>query len=753
MRRTLLLSFAASVTAMVPTVVSTPAAADGHPREAGELLDTAQAHEAALRIACSSEKARRYYAGTLRDLEQRRWGLLRSSIADDTIALAGDAVYDAARRGHGDGEAFARFIGASRAPDKCTTSELEGARRALAESDRALDATAVSACASRPIAERREDPACALALAARSALDGDEDLAREHLADLVATLTFDRVYDGKVLSSPQRDELFRRMALSLRAVIVTADDDDPTIFDDVTHAFGAIDLDEVHPGRCKDGELVKDLAHASLSSQDAFCLATRPDLDLTKVAAKLTGPTGEAHVSDLEELVHITQAFERGIAEDGAAHAHPEERDERIAEALLCSVPLTSAETAYADCTTGAARSTKAGTFKLTIGGESWDIAVSGRGAATRLVVTSSTRASVSTVIAGGLEALHVRSNIEALVGDELLGEEPAPEAVRELAAASLRLRRVAAALDRVPVESNDDYFMALIDALPAIAHQVKPSSRPGPKAGGAAPPPDTCAAPSTAFDRIRCVTRHRGALRPLLVAAEQQRVRDLALRAGAAFVPSDDPRPCGSGSYGRLFTAVAAQLPEEGEAAPDALAAQQLRSAAGELSRCEGAHASSSLDTGLEWIPSPALRASWNSAYVNAWGGDGFRVAPSLDALIARVRLTPRASRSYVGLQGSVVDLFAPLSELAMRRGDLRYDGQSRLFIELLRPRVEVTVGLPALSRHVLLSGGFSLRTVAPFRGADGVARYRPVWSKAAEASEGFAGFIEYNLGAKYVF
>lgn len=265
-------------------------------------------------------------------------------------------------------------------------------------------------------------------------------------------------------------------------------------------------------------------------------------------------------------------------------------------------------------------------------------------------------------------------------------------------------------------------------------------------------------------------------ALRPLLAAAESGAARELATRAAALWIPNDEPAPCSRhGTYARFLAALVAQMPDDGARSEghDAFAAQQLRPAALEFVRCHAAsgveRAATSegpLGISLDWRPSPALRVSWNGAYKNATG-DGWRILPSLDVLVARVRFTPRAANGYAGLQMSLVDLMAPFMELAFRRQDLVYDNEANLWLEVIKPRVELTVGAPAVTHRVLLSAGMSLRTVAPFNGgkifdatkpAGNRATYITIWpsdpaGQDQRAIDGFSSFLEFSLGAKYVF
>lgn len=112
--------------------------------------------------------------------------------------------------------------------------------------------------------------------------------------------------------------------------------------------------------------------------------------------------------------------------------------------------------------------------------------------------------------------------------------------------------------------------------------------------------------------------------------------------------------------------------------------------------------------------LPVPALHGSWSNGYVDA-KRDGFRYSVSLDWITFPIKLW-RTDLARWELNISLVDLLGPVSEVALRAPDYDYDRESALAWLLLQPRVEVQFASPMLSRHLAIAGGISLRGAAPF-------------------------------------
>lgn len=753
-RRTLL----ALLTPALSLVAPTNAHADTAEAPSGLALDrvsTEGAHLAATHLACGSPRARRYLRRTLRSMELRRWGLITKNLNDDTIDLVADAVYAAASSGRSDPnvDVLRKFVDSPDAPRPGACDE-EAVRRTLDRADEEPIETDVDRCTRRPLVERRRDPACALAAAVRAGLDGDVATAQINVADAIAATTFDVLYTGKALNEPQKDALFEHVAYELREVLTTEANDE-TIDTDVLRAFSHMDLDTIRSWRCPDADLVKDLAEGARDPQDAFCSATRADLETEKVAVTLATPSGETRTLNLTGLLHAVSTAAHQASHDGEAegarqpHKEEEDRDAHAAEALLCSLPLAAKDKPLLDCERGALRVAKAATFKLTVGSATWNLVVTPPG---RVKVESPSHLGLAALVDGSLEALHLRANIASLIHDKLLGDEPTAESLRELATVALRLRRVALALDDSVTSSDAHaYILAPLEALPALLPKFGPNTEPSLSHD------HRCgAADASVVDRMRCAAS--GSLRRIIIAAEDGQVSDLASRV-ASLVGPRPARTCTGLAGARLLEAFASAVPDA-HGGPDdpharALASEQIHSAAEELGRCAPGERDPAFRVSL--YPVPGVRFSWNSAYVNAFGADGFRVVPSLDFVSARLRLSGPSSPVRVGLMASVFDLAAPLSELAMRDGTKQYDRQEMVWLDAIRPRLDFSFGVPSIARHLFVSGGFALRTVAPYRGGGGkpssTMTYLAVGTPGGATAESFASFIEYSLALRYAF
>jgi hypothetical protein len=157
-------------------------------------------------------------------------------------------------------------------------------------------------------------------------------------------------------------------------------------------------------------------------------------------------------------------------------------------------------------------------------------------------------------------------------------------------------------------------------------------------------------------------------------------------------------------------------------------------------------------------FIPDLSLRYSWSPSYVNNSDGTG-RVLASVTTLNLRARLY-RTDYFYSALKFSFVDWIAPLAEIATRKStNVYYGNQAALVANLFNPRVDVEVGLPALSKHLLVGGGTSYRFVVPYSAPNlgtpatatspGVLGYQydGVWNHSGEWSQG----LEFGMFAKY--
>jgi len=159
-------------------------------------------------------------------------------------------------------------------------------------------------------------------------------------------------------------------------------------------------------------------------------------------------------------------------------------------------------------------------------------------------------------------------------------------------------------------------------------------------------------------------------------------------------------------------------------------------------------------------FLPDLALRASWSPSYVNASDG-AVRYLASANWINVRFPIR-RTEGTYFGLELSLVDLLAPLSELALRKTEqTHYYRSENLFGNVFTPRLEALAGSPALSTHLTISAGISLRMVAPIldpvatsqNNGEASYHYSTLWdAKSADGTSLWPRFVEFGFAAKYV-
>jgi hypothetical protein len=109
--------------------------------------------------------------------------------------------------------------------------------------------------------------------------------------------------------------------------------------------------------------------------------------------------------------------------------------------------------------------------------------------------------------------------------------------------------------------------------------------------------------------------------------------------------------------------------------------------------------------------VPQPSLRFSWSSSYAGVDSDLGNRYTPVISFITLRY-----AVNNYLGVQFSAVDLFAPVSEMALRPSGTYSDHSPGLvLLDAVRPRIDLLGAIPEFSRTLALVAGASLRTIEP--------------------------------------
>jgi hypothetical protein len=149
----------------------------------------------------------------------------------------------------------------------------------------------------------------------------------------------------------------------------------------------------------------------------------------------------------------------------------------------------------------------------------------------------------------------------------------------------------------------------------------------------------------------------------------------------------------------------------------------------------------------GLTINPIATLRLSWNGGYRNQSGADGFRYVASVDWPAARMRLTDATA-----VQITMLDLLAPLSEIALRKQVPTYSNQNLVFLDVLRPRLNLVLGYPTFSRNLTASAGIAFRTITTTTSSDQNGEVLHYTTTLADSFQ-LVRAIETNLGLSYVF
>lgn len=110
-----------------------------------------------------------------------------------------------------------------------------------------------------------------------------------------------------------------------------------------------------------------------------------------------------------------------------------------------------------------------------------------------------------------------------------------------------------------------------------------------------------------------------------------------------------------------------------------------------------------------VNWTYRPALSVRWE--FAGHWydrSNAEYRRTISADVATAAIAMS-----DHMGLKLSLIDLAAPLAELALRDTSLNHENQGVVVLDALRPRVDLWLGLPELTRRVVVFAGLSLSGV----------------------------------------
>jgi hypothetical protein len=199
-----------------------------------------------------------------------------------------------------------------------------------------------------------------------------------------------------------------------------------------------------------------------------------------------------------------------------------------------------------------------------------------------------------------------------------------------------------------------------------------------------------------------------------LVVQADHRSLATETLRAGFGLAADQTGDP-----HQRFFLTLAAYLLDASDGDTMGVTRSAFRAAAKDLLRSAETRGVPGVDhrVRLNAFPRLGMRMAFNEGYAVAPGDDTRRTVVSVEWPTAMLAFTDNA-----GLELSVLDLVAPLSELALRpAGD--YTDENLVFLDAVRPRLGVWLAVPQLSRRLELSAGVGARLVGLDAMGDGSA------------------------------
>ena len=275
------------------------------------------------------------------------------------------------------------------------------------------------------------------------------------------------------------------------------------------------------------------------------------------------------------------------------------------------------------------------------------------------------------------------------LVRDELLGEEPKPPQLRELAAAALP-RRIARTLDdAVSAGSPGAYIVGPLEVLPALLPRFEQQTA------------SAWAAPRRGRTSIPCIVQppassvRRSSRRRTITSASSPRAwrRLVGPRDRSSCVAPLVARPPG-GVREQRARAYARGTPGRGSG------------------RSAGRHTRSRRAT---WRRGPRVQVLAHPGRASARRGmrllqrvrgRRLRVVPSLDFVSARLRLTPLSAKARVVARRVAVDPLIPPHRARDAALGPRMTGRELLVLDAIRPRLDLQFSVPSFSRHLFPDG-----------------------------------------------
>jgi hypothetical protein len=206
------------------------------------------------------------------------------------------------------------------------------------------------------------------------------------------------------------------------------------------------------------------------------------------------------------------------------------------------------------------------------------------------------------------------------------------------------------------------------------------------------------------------------------------------SLRAALDVKLSDSGHP-----FEKFFLTLAAYLLDSDEGTGEAVARSAFRAAAKDLLLSQSHVGVPRIGDRVRFrvVPRLALKLSFNDTYA-VTDGDSRRVVVSADWPTLMVAIT-----DYAGLEASILDPIAPLSEMALRPAG-SYHQYPYVALDAIRPRLGAWVAVPQLSRRIAITAGFG----APFLDVT-----RDQTMMKIDATYGAKASLTFDAGIEFVF
>ena len=653
-----------------------------------------------------------YMHGTLERLGSPYWGSLSRVLKDDLTIAVADFVYWHLSTGGGDGDIVAsakRFFGC--AADLGNANADDGCRRLIAAvHDEKRPLLEVECRRQKPPPERRV--ACDIGLATKAALERRGEV-RHHVVDALADIVLTEIPD-KSLADRMRDVLIKWL------------DQPKDLPTPLLEALANPDLaaqltDSAVDTLCNDPTTLEQFFRDPASGRAWICFAvTHPSLP-GALAAKV-------HIAEGGHELDATIDYwviEAALKDFDADRASDDSSFRLLAEQAFdvhCPTGAAAAQAQAWPCK--GPRLGPGATITITWRGHELTGAVDKSGE-----VASKQKHDTVASLMRFRKAMRRIEELRALVPPSLAahlfyaGSTP-PSSRTVLRSASRMARLVTELRSRWYLWSQDNKKIDDLDVA-ELLHVARDAV--GDVDGGKLAFLDKHAAGGASSidigDWLRMVMR--GDYRSLAMES---------LRSALDVKLSDTGHP-----REKFFLTLAAYLLDSNEGTGENVARSAFRAAAKDLLLSQSHVGVPRIGdrVRVRVVPRLSVKLSFNDTYA-VTDGDSRRVVVSADWPTVMVALT-----DYLGLEASIIDPIAPLSEMALRPAGT-YHQYPYVALDALRPRFGAWIAVPQLSRRLALTTGFGARFLDVTRDTT---------MTKIDATYGAKASLTFDAGVEFVF